>query len=165
MARKNLQTKGLSELKTNLEKLSQMPAVLDSEIGSIAKDIQQKAKAMAPIEYGGLRESIKYRRVGYQRNKLGQFFKGSLGQHIVYVNLNQPSRGATVASYFYLVHEHMTVGRTGGSLQPSEYSVLNSAQLGEIAGGRFMERARVSYELQITKLLQLRANEFIKTLF
>ncbi|RSQ88931.1 HK97 gp10 family phage protein, partial [Acinetobacter baumannii] len=49
--------------------------------------------------------------------------------------------------------------------QPSEYSVMNSALLGEVAGGRFMERARVKYEVQITKLLQHRADEFIKTLF
>ena len=83
MARKNLKTTGLDKLKNDLAKLSQMPTVLDSEIATIAKNMQQKAKAMAPIEYGGLRESIKYRRVGYQRNKLGQFFKGSLGQHIV----------------------------------------------------------------------------------
>ncbi|MDT1852674.1 HK97 gp10 family phage protein, partial [Acinetobacter baumannii] len=61
--------------------------------------------------------------------------------------------------------EHMSVGRTGGEFQPSEYSVMNSALLGEVAGGRFMERARVKYEVQITKLLQHRADEFIKTLF
>ncbi|AUT40044.1 HK97 gp10 family phage protein [Acinetobacter baumannii] len=165
MVRKNLQTTGLNELRKKLTKLSEMPNVLDSELGSIAKQMRDTAKAMAPIEYGGLRESIKYRRVGYERNKLGQFFKGGLGQHTVYVNLNQPSRGATVAKYFFFVHEHMSVGRTGGEFQPSEYSVMNSALLGEVAGGRFMERARVKYEVQITKLLQHRADEFIKTLF
>ncbi|MFH4077160.1 HK97 gp10 family phage protein, partial [Acinetobacter baumannii] len=110
MARKNLQTTGLNELRKKLTKLSEMPNVLDSELGSIAKQMRDTAKAMAPIEYGGLRESIKYRRVGYERNKLGQFFKGGLGQHTVYVNLNQPSRGATVAKYFFFVHEHMSVG-------------------------------------------------------
>ncbi|WP_354734415.1 HK97 gp10 family phage protein [Acinetobacter nosocomialis] len=165
MTRKNLQTNGLQELKKKMAKLSEMPNVLDSELGSIAKKMRDTAKAMAPIEYGGLRESIRYRRVGYQRNKLGQFFKGSLGQHSVYVNLSQPSRGGTVADYFYLVHEHMSIGRTGDEYQPSQYSVMNSAMLGEVAGGRFMERARVKYEVEITKLLQHRANEFIKTLF
>ena len=167
MARKNLQTKGLSEFKQRLSKLSEMPNVLDSELSVIAKKIQTTARAMAPVEFGDLRKSIQYRRVGYQRNKYGQFFKGSLGQHKISINLSapSPSRGGTVGDYFYLVHEHMSVGRTGGDYQPSEYSMSNSAALGEIAGGRFMERARVRYEADITKLLQHRANEFIKTLF
>lgn len=146
-----------------------MPNVLDSELGSIAKQMRDTAKAMAPIEYGGLRESIKYRRVGYERNKLGQFFKGGLGQHTVYVNLNQPSRGATVAKYFFFVHEHMSVGRTGGEFQPSEYSVMNSALLGEVAGGRFMERAKLNTKCKLpnfcsterTSLLKLCSSESV----
>lgn len=167
-SRKNIKTTGLDQFKNQVAKLSEMPNVLDSELANIAKDMQATARAMAPIEYGGLRKSIQYRRVGYQRNKLGQFYKGSLGQHRVFVKLDTPAtgRGGMVGDYFYLIHEHMSIGRTGASkLQPSERSVENSAALGEVAGGRFMERARVRYEGRIAQLLKKRADEFIQTLY
>lgn len=49
MARKNLQTTGLNELRKKLTKLSEMPNVLDSELGSIAKQMRDTAKAMAVL--------------------------------------------------------------------------------------------------------------------
>ena len=148
----------ISNAKTKLMQLGEMPAVLDEELRALALEMRDTAVNMAPTYTNALRESITYTRQGGQRNAKGQFFKGGLGMHVVELKHKKP--------YFAHVHSNMKVGRTGErNYEPSEKSVAAAAEAGEIAGGLFMERAMQKYTPIIAARLAASAQKFIKTKF
>jgi hypothetical protein len=147
----------ITHLQKKLKKLSQLPATLDAELQLLSMEMADTAINMAPTYTNKLREAIKYRRIGGERNAKGQFVKGGIGIHIVELTHSQ--------DYFTKVHETMSVGRKGAKYQPSERSVAIAADAGEIAGGKFMTRALQKYEPIIVQRLGGSADSFIRTLF
>lgn len=150
-------TGGITHLQKKLVKLSRLPSTLDTELQLLAMEMADTAINMAPTYTNKLREAIKYRRIGGERNAKGQFMKGGIGIHIVELTHSQ--------DYFTKVHETMSVGRTGKGYQPSEKSVAIANAAGEVAGGLFMERALQKYDPIIIQRLGGTADKFIRTLF
>lgn len=133
----------LREVKLKLERLKKLPNVLDQELNQIAQEVQETARNMAPIEYGGLRKAIQIRRISAVQKGVKGFVKGK-SVFKIYINPNAPAPGhknATVGEYAWLVHEHMGWEGRPNTLMPSEKSVEASAMMGEVAGGKFLDRA------------------------
>lgn len=118
---------------------------IDAMLKGMAVQVQETARNMAPIEYGDLRSAIQIRRLGVQ-GAGGRFMKG-MNSYEVYINNNhavsdeKAKHISSVGEYAWYVHEHMEVGRGGSGFRPSVDSMEASAAAGEIAGGRFLDRA------------------------
>lgn len=141
-------SQGADKLKLRLQRIGAgLPNAVDNELRNIAYEIQQKAKDMAPIDYGDLRSAIRVRRYGMQ-GEGGRFVKGR-SVYDVLLDMNQPVRdpdkleeGYTrVGDYAWEVHEHMGWGNKRRVLMPSKKSVAAGLAAGVEAGGKFMERA------------------------
>lgn len=123
------------------------PEVQDM-LRAVADEVQQTARNMAPEDYGDLKDAIQVSRQGDGRDELGRFMKGGGSTWSVYINNNHPVRdpeqkksAETVGQYAWHVHEHMGWGANDTGFMPSQKSVAISAAAGEIAGGKFLERA------------------------
>lgn len=157
--KKGMGSNGISSLRKRLTKMkTELPQVLDHEVRAVALEMAETAINMAPTYTNLLRNSIKYKRTGGERNSKGQYVKGGLGIHIVELNLG-------AASYFERVHSEMSVGRDGSKFQPSEHSIETAAAAGEVAGGLFMERSRQKYAFIIPAKLGAKAQKYIKAAF
>ena len=146
-----LRDRQIREVKLKLERLKRLPAVLDQELRQIADEVQETARNMAPIEYGGLRKAIQIRRIAAPQKGVKGFQKGKSSFQI-FINPNTPAPGhkeGVVGGYAWLVHEHM--GWTGrpNVIMPSEKSVNASAAAGEDAGGKFLDRAMQKHKGKI----------------
>ena len=124
-----------------------LPNTMDSQVHAAAKEVQQRARDMAPIDYGELKAAIQLKRLG-QQGAGGRFIKG-FGIYEVWLNMNRPVRDpeklaqgfTTVGQYAWRVHEHMGWGNKPGAIKPSQKSIDAGRQAGVEAGGKFMDRA------------------------
>lgn len=138
--------KGVDVLKFKLNKISEdLHNETNKELHETAVIIQQTAKNMAPIQYSPLRKSIKIQRTAVAKKGVRGFVSG-LSSYNIYVDFSTsaPTRGGTVASYAYMIHEHMGYGNVIGSIMPSKISIASGN--GEIVGGKFMERAILKHQ-------------------
>ena len=149
------ESEGISELKMRLQRLADVPAIATAELSDCADDLQQKARDMAPIDYGDLKDAIMVNEVGGSaRNAKGQFMKGALREFIVYVKNDRPLQHPTnemhvVGDYAWKVHEYMGWGSNVTTFMPSEKSVIEGEMHGVEAGGKFLERAMNELEPNI----------------
>lgn len=140
-----LKTTGMGSLKATLSRIGQaVPRAMDQELAMVAAEVRNKAKAMAPIDYGDLKSAIRLRRLGVQG--AGGRFVAGLSNYEVYLDMNQPvtdpdKEETRVGEYAWKVHEHMGWAGNRRALMPSEKSVAAGKAEGVDAGGRFMERA------------------------
>lgn len=158
-----LRNRQVREVQLKLERLKKLPTVLDQEMSVIAHEVQQTARAMAPIDYGGLKSAIKVRRTAETRKGVKGFVKGKSSFYI-YIDPMQPAIGRKenfVGEYAWLVHEHMGYGATIGPIMPSSQSIAAGAAQGEIAGGKFMDRAMIKHRGKIRAKLSRTARKFI----
>lgn len=161
MPRKRLRNHLVREVALNLERLKKLPDVLDQEMAVIAQDVRQTARNMAPIDYGGLKTSIKVRRTAGTQKGVKGFVKGK-SSFRVYIDPMTPAPGhkeGVVGGYAWLVHEHMGYGGTLGPIMPSAKSV--AAGMGEVVGGKFLDRAFLRHRGQIKAKLTRTCNKFI----
>jgi hypothetical protein len=104
-----------------------------------AKEIQELAIKMAPIDKGNLEEAIKIDEGGSGRDAAtGRFTRKEVS---VYVDMSMPvpdRPGKTVGDYAYEMHEHLT---PVGPLQLGERSQEKQEGSSVVVGGGFMERA------------------------
>jgi len=105
-----LNTQGIEELKLQLRRLANVPEIANNEMKACAEDLRNKARDMAPIDYGDLKGAIQTR-----ANSVGgaAFRRGStLLNYEVIINNNHPvsddekrKHGVThVGEYAWLVH-------------------------------------------------------------
>lgn len=120
-----------------------------------AEEIRQTARNMAPEDYGDLKDAIRVGRRGAQ-DASGRFSSGAGSTYTVYIDNNHrvkdPERkksAETVGQYAWHVHEHMGWGTNVTNFMPSQHSVATSAAAGEIAGGKFLERAMEKHATSI----------------
>lgn len=124
-----------------------LPNTMDSQVHAAAKEMQQRARDMAPIDYGDLKDAIRIKRHG-QQGTGGRFVKG-LGIYVVWIDRSRPVRDpekleqgfTTVGDYAWRVHEHMGWGNRPGAIKPSQKSIDAGRRAGVEAGGKFMDRA------------------------
>ncbi len=158
------QNDGIEQVKLMLRRLGNLPSVLDGKMQSLATEVAQKAKDMAPIEYGDLKAAIQIRRTAAARAASGRFISASPGSNYeVYINNDHPSSRKdvkNVGEYAWFVHQYMGYGDTEGAMSkngkpfmPSEESVQAGAAKGVEAGGRFMERAAIAMEAHVHESL------------
>lgn len=158
-----LRLRQVREVKLKLERLKKLPNVLDQELGEIAQEVQQTARNMAPVQYGGLKQSIKVRRTAATQKGVKGFVKGKSSFQI-YIDPFTPAPGhkeGVVGGYAWMVHEHMGYGGNIGAIMPSEQSVAAGMAHGEEAGGKFMDRAMLKHRGQIKAKLSRKVRKFI----
>lgn len=158
-----LRDRQVREVMLNLQRLKKLPQVLDEEMSEIAHEVQQTARAMAPVEYGGLKSAIKVRRTAATQKGVKGFMKGK-SSFYVYIDPTQPAVGRKenfVGEYAWLVHEHMGYGGTVGAIMPSKESIAAGLAEGEIAGGRFMDRAMLKHRGKVRAKLTRKCRQFI----
>ena len=160
-----LRLRQVREVKLKLERLKKLPNVLDQELGEIAQEVQQTARNMAPIQYGGLKQAIQVRRTAATQKGVKGFVKGKSSFQI-YINPMTPAPGhkeGVVGGYAWLVHEHMGWAGMAASaayeFMPSAKSV--AAGNGEVVGGKFLDRAMLKHRGQIKAKLSRKARKFI----
>jgi len=103
-----------------------------------AKDIQELAIKMAPLDHGNLEEAIKVRDNAGGRTSLGQFARKTVE---VYVDTEMeiPERpGKFISDYAWEMHQHLT---PYGFLRLGKKSQAKQHGQEEIVGGGFLERA------------------------
>lgn len=152
----------LKEIQARLNRLKRLPTVLDGEMGEIAKEIQATARAMAPIDYGGLKRAIKIRRTGTAQSGVRGFVKGK-SSFFIYVDPTVPApkhRGGVVGAYSWMIHEHMGYGGVQQDIMPSQKSVDAGSALGEVAGGKFMDRAFIKHKGKVGNRLSNKCSDF-----
>ena len=109
--------KGAVPVKLKLMRVADIAA--SSEVNAamlkMAKQIQEKARQMAPVDYEDLIEGIQVRRVGVSAG--GTFLSG-MNAYEIYINGAHPIRNkktygdhTTIGSYAWEVHEKMLIGR------------------------------------------------------
>lgn len=158
-----LRNRQVREVQLKLERLKKLPTVLDQEMSVIAHEVQNTAKAMAPIDYGGLKQAIKVRRTAATQKGVKGFVKGKSSFYL-YIDPMTPAIGRKenlVGEYAWLVHEHMGWGATIGPIMPSAKSVAAGAAQGEVAGGKFLDRAMNKHRGKINAKLTRTARKFI----
>ena len=163
MPRKRLRNRLVREVEVKLERLKKLPDVLDAELADIAREIQSTARNMAPVEYGGLKSAIKIRRRAATQKGVKGFIKGK-SSFYVYIDPSQPAPGrkeGVVGGYAWLVHEHMGFGSFIGPIMPSAESVATAAAFGEVAGGKFIDRAFIKYHNQTPARLKRVCRKFV----
>lgn len=160
-----LRDRQIREVKLKLERLKRLPAALDQELRQIADEVQETARNMAPIEYGGLRKAIQIRRIAAPQKGVKGFQKGKSSFQI-FINPNTPAPGhkeGVVGGYAWLVHEHMGWAGMAASatceFMPSAKSV--AAGNGEVVGGKFLDRAMQRHKGKIRGKLTRVTRKFI----
>lgn len=150
----SFQTVGINDLRIRINALNGSVDVATEEMRQLAFDIREKARDMAPIDYGDLKKSLKIRNMMGQdeksRNDKGQAFTGSRRQFIIYadnnLSLSHPTIDAqTVGDYVWEVHEYMGWSGHEATFMPSKDSVKAGEAHGVDAGGKFLERAVNEY--------------------
>lgn len=158
-----LRNRQVREVQLKLERLKKLPNVLDQEMKEIAHEIQETARNMAPIQYGGLKQSIKVRRTAATQTGVKGFVKGKSAFQI-YVDPMTPAPGhkeGVVGGYVWLVHEHMGWAGNPNVIMPSEQSQAAAAAAGEVAGGKFLDRAMLKHRGKIRAKLSRKCRMFI----
>lgn len=146
---------GLEQVKLRLMRVGDaVTSVANEQMQAMANELRQKARDMAPIDYGDLKSAIQLRAHAAAGVKAtgGRFT--SLRDWTIFVNNEYPARdkdkpeNTVVGDYAWLVHQYMGYGSvqgflpgTGHSFNPSEESVAAGRAAGVEAGGLFMERA------------------------
>lgn len=160
-----LRDRQVREIKLKLERLKKLPQVLDQELNQIAHEVQQTARDMAPIQYGGLKQAIQVRRTAAPQKGVKGFQKGKSSFQI-YINPMTPAPGhkeGVVGGYAWLVHEHMGWAGMAASaayeFMPSAESV--AAGNGEVVGGKFLDRAMLKHRGKIRGKLTRTTRKFI----
>jgi hypothetical protein len=143
-------TSNIEKFKLHLMRLAEIPDLANAEMEACAKEVQQKARDMAPIEFGDLKDAIRIRNVGTGGAKAsgGKFTTGGTRNYQIYIDESHGSQhGGTVGAYAWGVHEYMGWGSTQGhtpdgkKYMPSAESVQAGAAKGVEAGGQFLARA------------------------
>lgn len=163
MPRIKLRDRLVRDVTLKLERLKKLPNVLDGEMKEIAKEIQQTARNMAPVEYGGLKKSIKVKRKSQPRSGAKGVPKGK-SSYYIYIDPMTPAPGhkeAVVGGYAWLVHEHMGYGATVGPIMPSNNSIVAGLMHGEVAGGKFLDRAMNRHRGQIRAKLTRTCQRYV----
>lgn len=158
-----LRDRQVREIKLKLERLKKLPQVLDQELNQIAHEVQQTARDMAPIQYGGLKQAIQVRRTAAPQKGVKGFQKGKSSFQI-YINPMTPAPGhkeGVVGGYAWLVHEHMGWAGVPNVIMPSLASVQAGLAAGEIAGGKFLDRAMLKHRGKIRGKLTRTTRKFI----
>ena len=158
-----LRDRQVREIKLKLERLKKLPQVLDQELNQIAHEVQQTARDMAPIQYGGLKQAIQVRRTAAPQKGVKGFQKGKSSFQI-YINPMTPAPGhkeGVVGGYAWLVHEHMGWAGVPNVIMPSLASVQAGLAKGEIAGGKFLDRAMLKHRGKIRGKLTRTTRKFI----
>lgn len=146
---------GLEQMKLRLQRIGGgVVDVANEQMQTMAHELRQKARDMAPIDYGDLKAAIQLRAHAAAGVKAtgGRFT--SLRDWTVFVNNEYPVRdkdkpeSTVVGDYVWLVHQYMGYGNTQGYLpgsgkpfNPSDESRREGERHGVEAGGLFMERA------------------------
>ncbi|MFU9046351.1 HK97 gp10 family phage protein [Acinetobacter tibetensis] len=156
-----LRNRQVREVKLKLERLKKLPQVLDQELNQIAHEVQQTARDMAPIQYGGLKRAIQVRRTAAPQKGAKGFQRGKSSFQI-YINPMTPAPGhkeGVVGGYAWLVHEHMGWAGVPNVIMPSAISV--AAGNGEVVGGKFLDRAMQKHRGKIRGKLTRTTRKFI----
>jgi hypothetical protein len=150
---------GIKQMKLRLQRLRGVKGVANEELKACANDVAQKAKDMAPIDYGDLKRAIQVGRRGVQ-GAGGRFVKG-VSNYDVFISgntkvqdpkkLDRKDPVETVGEYVWEVHEHMGWASQPGKFMPSEESVQAGLEKGVEAGGKFMERAQEAMRQEVVK--------------
>ncbi|WP_297478394.1 HK97 gp10 family phage protein [Ferrovum sp.] len=163
---------GIAQVKLMLRRLGALPSVLDEKMQSLAAEVAEKAKDMAPKEYGDLRDAIQVRRTAAARGADGRFISSSPGSNYeVYINNDHPSSRPdvkNVGQYAWFVYQYMGYGNTEGAIMvhgkpfmPSAESVALGAEKGVEVGGRFLERAAEAMRTHVHESLTKIVNKYI----
>lgn len=161
----SLNTQGIEELKLQLRRLANVPDVANEELKRCAQEVQRVARDMAPIDYGDLKNAIRIRETA-GRGAGGRFVKG-VREFEVYINNGHPVADPDkrkhdvhyVGEYAWLVHEYMGWGSVQGYLpdgrafNPSDESRAEGLKHGVEAGGKFLERAGLELQAEISSRL------------
>lgn len=140
----------IERFKIQLSRLREVPNVANEELKQIADEVAQKARDMAPIDYGDLKRAIQVGRRGAQ-GAGGRFVSG-VSNYDIFINERHPvsdpekrKHGVShVGEYAWWVHEHMGwVSQPNPQFMPSAESVAAGAAKGVEAGGKFLERALI----------------------
>lgn len=152
-------TEGIERFKFQLSRLAEIPNLANEELRQCAEEVAQKARDMAPIDYGDLKKAIQVGRRGAQG--AGGRFVAGLSNYEVFINERHPVSDPDklrhgvdyVGEYAWYVHEHMGWGTTPGTgtlhgkpFMPSEESVRAGHEKGVEAGGHFLTRALLELE-------------------
>jgi hypothetical protein len=167
-----LKTDGIEQMKMRLTRLAKAPVIADAELKRCAEDVAQKARDMAPIDYGDLKRAIQVGRRGSDvRDSRGRFVSG-YSTYEVFINNNTPvrdpsklSRDVTrVGDYVWWVHEHMGwASMPNPHFMPSDLSVQTGLAAGVEAGGMFMIRALYDMEDSVHERLASVVDTYVKT--
>lgn len=168
MPGKNFRDRQVREVKLKLERLKKLPQVLDETMSDIAHEVRQTARDMAPIDYGGLKNAIKVKRVAATQKGNKGFVKGKSSFYI-YIDPTAPAIGRKenfVGEYAWLVHEHM--GYPGVPytplIMPSEKSIAAGLAKGVAAGGKFMDRAMIHHRGKVKAKLTKEVTKYVSNL-
>lgn len=167
----SLNTTGIEALKLKLMELAFAPVLVEVELQACARELRDKSRDMAPIDYGDLKRAIQDRRLGSQtRSALGQFVKGE-SSYEVFINnrtsVEDPKKKAefsTVGEYAWEVHEYMGWAGNLTSHMPSQKSVDAGRAAGVDAGGKFMERAALELMPKVNSRLITVFNHYVNSL-
>lgn len=167
-----LKTEGIEQMKLRLMRLAKAPVIADAELKKCAEDVAQKARDMAPIDYGDLKRAIQVGRRGSDvRDSRGRFVSG-YSTYEVFLNNNTPVRDpdklkhgvSRVGDYAWWVHEHMGwASMPNPEFMPSAISVAAGLAAGVEAGGMFMIRALYDMEDKIHERLARVVDTYVKT--
>lgn len=151
-----MDTSGIGQLKLRLQRMGGIAEVADATLKEAAGELRDKARDMAPIDYGDLKAAITVRRLGAQ-GAGGRFVKG-VSNYEVYVNNDAPvhdKQGVdSVGEYAWLVHEHMGwASQPNPQFMPSQESVDAGLEKGVEAGGKFLERATLELKVKFEERL------------
>lgn len=167
----SLSTTGIEALKLKLMELAFAPVLVEVELEACARELRDKSRDMAPIDFGDLKSAIQDRRLGSAaRSALGQFVKGS-SSYEVFINMRTPVRDpkksgefSTVGQYAWEVHEHMGYAGHETDHMPSKESVKAGRDAGVDAGGKFMERAALELVPKVNSRLMTVFNHYMDSL-
>jgi len=154
------ETTGLDQLKLKLQRLAGIPELANDALRQCADELRDRARDMAPIDYGDLIAAIQIRRLGAQ-GAGGRFVKG-VSTFEVFVNNETPVKDPDklrhgvdkVGEYAWMVHEHMGwASQPNPEFMPSEQSVLHGQARHAEAGGKFLERAAAELKAKFEERL------------
>lgn len=151
-----MEIEGMEQVKLLLQRITGVVDVANAELKTMANEVAEVARDMAPIDYGDLKSAIKVRFEGAQGTG-GRFVKGG-GAYAIYIDNDTPVQDPfkqkygteTVGEYAWLVYQYMGYGNVPGFLpdgrpfNPSEDSVKAGKEKGVDAGGLFLERAAIA---------------------
>ena len=152
---------------------TQVPQATSDELREIAYEARNRARDMAPIDYGDLKNAIGVKRFGVQ-GPGGRFISGQ-SIYEVMIDMRKPVTASdklaegikTVGDYAWEVHEHMGWAGNWRPLMPSAKSVAAGRAAGVNAGGKFLSRALLDVDLKsggIAERLARRAKRTLRNL-